>query len=181
MTTKLGQLKTTEPIEKAIRVIRDWLEKLNIDGLSINTNYDARSNVALLKFKYKEKDYEFRSTKQSNCRLNMWGIARVMEYKVRASIMGIEDFEKSMSAYMQLEDKSGIPNEYAKTNDKNYIIMGISPLSSNEEIKKRYFELQKNFHPDLLTDLKDEAKKMMQDKITEINVAYSEIKKERGM
>lgn len=180
--TPIGQLNTREPIEKAIRVIRDWLFKINVSPMSINTNYDPRINVAVLKFNYKSKDYEFRSTKQSNCRLNMWGIARVMEYKVRASLMGIEDFDKSMRSYLALEDKSGIHNEYTpKSEDKNYVILGISPLASNEEIKKRYYELQKNFHPDLLTDLKDEAKKLMQDKISEINVAYTEIKKERGI
>jgi DnaJ-domain-containing protein 1 len=180
--SSLGQLRTNESIEKAMRIIRDWLQKLNINGLTINTNYDARMNVAVLKFRYKEKDYEFRSNKQSNCRLNMWGIARVMEYKVRASIMGIEDFEKSMQSYLAIEDKSGISSSKPlEQNQKNYIILGISHLASNEEIKKRYIELQKNFHPDLLTDLKDEAKKMMQDKIADINVAYSEIKKERQL
>lgn len=181
--TSIGKLKTTETIEKAIKTIRDWLDRLGINGLLVNTNYDAKMNVALVNFTYKNVKYEFRSTKQSNCRLNMWGIARVMEYKVRSHLMGIEEFEKSMTSYIAIEDKSGIHNEYTqnKPNDKNYVILGISPLASNEEIKKRYIELQKNFHPDLLTDLKDEAKKMMQDKIAEINVAYGEIKKERGI
>jgi DnaJ-domain-containing protein 1 len=180
--TKMGQLKTSESIEKAMRVIREWLNRLGISSLSIVLNYDARLNIALCKFKYKNKDYEFRSTQQNNCRLNMWGIAKVMEYKVRSSLMGIENFEKSMQSYMQLEDKSGIHNEYTQgmhTHDKNYIILGISPTASNEEIKKRWIELQKTYHPDMA--LSEEAKLMMSSKITEINVAYAEIKKERGL
>lgn len=179
--TKLGQLKTSESIEKAIKIIRDWLDKLNINGLTINTNYDARTNVALLRFTYKEKNYEFRSTKQSNCRLNMWGIARVMEYKVRSHIMGIEDFSKSMEAYLQIENKSGIPNEFNQSNinDKNYVILGISPIASNEEIKKKWLELSKTFHPDMA--LSTGAKEEFNKRITEINVAYTEIKKERGL
>lgn len=179
--SKIGQLNTTKPIEWAMREIRDWLSKLDINGMTINTNYDARMNIALLKFRYKEKDYEFRSTKQSNCRLNMWGIARVMEYKVRASLMGIEDFEKSMNAYVAIEDKSGINQNYIQTsqNEKAYIILGISPISSNEEIKKRYYELVKTFHPDMT--LSKEAKAEFEKRISEINSAYTEIKKERGL
>jgi hypothetical protein len=179
--TSLGQLRTNEPIERAMRIIRDWLSKLGINGMTINTNYDAKMNIAMIKFVHKNVTYEFRSTKQSNCRLNMWGIARVMEYKVRASLMGIEDFEKSMKAYIQIEDKSGIHNEYTPQdiNQKNYLILGISPLASNEEIKKRWFTLQKTFHPDMA--LSDEAKAEFNKRISEINVAYTEIKKERDI
>ncbi len=178
--TSLGQLRTSESIERAMRIIRDWLSKLNVNGLMINTNYDARQNIAILKFQYQEKNYDFRSTKQSNCRLNMWGIARVMEYKVRASVMGIEDFSKSMVAYLQLENKSGIDDSTPQSiNDRNYVILGISPLSSNEEIKKRWIELSKTFHADMA--LSEEAKREFEKRISEINVAYTEIKKERGL
>ncbi len=155
--SKIGRLNTSKTLERAIIEIREWLSKLSINGLSINTNYDARLNVALIKFNYKDVNYEFRSTKQSNCRLNMWGIARVMEYKVRASLMGIEDFEKSMKSYAQLEDKSGSSYITPEAiNQKNYVILGISPISSNEEIKKRYMTLVKTFHPDMA--LSEEAK-----------------------
>jgi DnaJ-domain-containing protein 1 len=177
--TTLGQLRTSEPIEKAMRTIRDWLSKLNINGLTINTNYDARQNVAVLRFKYQDKDYEFRSTKQSNCRLNMWGIAKIMEYKVRSQIMGIEDFSKSMVAYLQLENKSGTENISSNINDRNYVILGISPLASNEEIKKKWQDLAKTFHPDMA--LSEGAKEEFNRRISEINVAYTEIKKERGI
>jgi hypothetical protein len=177
--SKIGQLRIDQPIEKAMREIRDWLSKLNINGLSINTNYDARMNIAVLKFKYQEKDYEFRSTKQANCRLNMWGIARVMEYKVRASIMGIEDFEKAMQSYLALEDKSGSSNFTQQTaNEKSYIVMGLTPLASNEEIKQRHKDLMKTWHPDFAGS--EGAKKEFEKRCQEINEAYAEIKKERS-
>jgi DnaJ-domain-containing protein 1 len=178
--TSLGQLKTKEPIEKAMREIRDWLSKLGVNGLSINTNYDPRQNVALLSFKYKDKSYEFRSTKQSNCRLNMWGIAKIMEYKVRSQIMGIEDFSKSMVAYLQLENKSGSENlSPEQVNESNYIKLGISPLASNEEIKKAWLNLMKTFHPDMA--LSEGAKNEFTKRVSEINEAYTQIKKERKL
>lgn len=178
---KLGNLNTPKPIESAIREIREWLSKLNINGLGINTAYDAKMNVALIKFTYKDKSYEFRSTKQSNCRLNMHGIARVMEYKVRAHIMGIEEFEKSMTAYLQLENKSDIQNEVnpININEKNYITLGINSLASNEEIKLRFKHLAKTFHPDMA--LNQEAKAEFNKRFAEISEAYHNIKKERSI
>lgn len=179
--SNFGKMKSQKSIEVAMRLIRDWLLKININGMSINTNFDARTNIALVKFRHKDKDYEFRSTKQDNCRLNMFAIARVMEYKIRASIMGIEDFEKSMVAYLQLEDKSGIQNDFniKPSNEIYYINLGLSSLSSNDEIKEKYKNLVKSFHPDLAGS--ELAKKEFEKRLISINEAYSVIKKERGI
>ena len=54
--TKLGQLRTDKPIEWAIREIREWLDKIGIGGLELDVKYDARMNIALIKFKYKNKN-----------------------------------------------------------------------------------------------------------------------------
>jgi DnaJ-domain-containing protein 1 len=179
--TTLGQLRIKEPIEKAIREIRNWLDKLKISGLSINTNYDARMNIALLRFNYNGQDYEFISKKQSNCRLNMWAIARAMESKVRNHIMGIEDFGTSMTAYLRLENKSNYtsPDTPTTVKEKNYVILGVSPLASNQELEAKYKVLVKSFHPDMALSL--EAKNEFEKRISEINNAWSEIKKERGI
>lgn len=179
---KIGQLKTDKSIEHAMREIKDWLNLLGVNGLTINTNYDARANIALLRFRYKDKEYEFRSTKQANCRLNMHGIARVMEYKVRAYLMGIEDFEKSMRSYLAIENKmdnSSNINPIIEEDEKYFVILGISKLASNDEIKNRYKLLTKSFHPDMALSI--EAKAEFEKKFSEINMAYTEIKKIRGI
>jgi len=176
--SNIGQLRTGEPIEKAMREIKDWLSKVQISGLNLIMQWDARMNVAVIKFKKNNQSYEFRSTKQGNCRLNMWGIARVMEFKVRASLMGIEEFEKAMSPYLAIENKSSTPQPTnIPQNEMNYAILGISPLSSNEEIQKRYKELMKTFHPDMA--LSGEAKKEFEKRTSAINQAYTEIRQER--
>lgn len=179
---QIGQLQTEKSIEAAMREIREWLLRIGVNAMGINMNWDARINVAVLRFRFKEQDYEFRSTKQTNCRLNMWGIARVMEYKVRSHLMGIEDFAKSMKAYVALEDKSGISSinqQPPEQNIRHYVTLGISQLSSNEEIKARYKELVKSFHPDLAGS--ELAKKEFEKRLSEINEAYTEIKKERSI
>lgn len=178
--TTIGQLRTGEPIEKAMRIIRDWLNKLGVDGLSINTSYSSANNIAVLKFRYKNKDYEFRSTKQSSCRLNMHGIARVMEYKVRASIMGIEDFETSMKSYLQIENKSSFTSsQQYNAEDRYYEILGANRKMSNEELKKIYNKQMMTYHPDMTNS--EEAKKEFEKRTSSINEAYTEIKKERGL
>jgi len=177
--SKIGQLNTSKPIESAMREIRDWLQKLDVSGLNIQTNYDAKINVALVKFKYKNKDYEFRSTQQRNCRLNMHGIARVMEFKVRASLMGIEDFESSMKSYIAIENKSSFTSSQPVENEMDYVKLGVSPLASNEEIKEKYRKLCKSFHPDMA--LSEEAKKEFEKRFSEINEAWTSIQKDRGL
>lgn len=175
---RIGELKTEKPIEVAIREIKDWLSKINVNGLDIDLRYDAKTNIALLRFKYKDKAYEFRSTKQKNCRLNMFGIARVMEFKVRAHLMGIEGFGSSMKAYEQLEGRTE-PKSQAPINELSYVKLGISPLASNAEIEKRYKQLMKTFHPDMALSI--EAKREFERRASEINQAYTEVKKERGI
>lgn len=176
--TKIGQLTTEKPIEKAMKEIKEWLSKLNVNGLDIDLRYDAKTNIAVLRFKFKGKDYEFISRKQSNCRLNMWAIARVMEFKVRAQLMEIEDFSESMFRY-KLEGKVEPQAAAAPGNEMNYVKLGISPLASNREIQEKYKTLMKSFHPDMA--LSELAKAEFEKRAAEINQAYNEIKKERGI
>lgn len=172
-------MATQKPIETARKEIIRWLGMVSVSGLDIDIRYDAATNVALLRFKYKNKDYEFCSTKQDNCRLNMWGIARVIEYKVRSQIMGIEDFADSMYRYqLQIEGKVEVP-KMKNVNELNYVVLGISPLASNDELQKKYKELMKAFHPDMTLSIL--AKAEFEKRAAEINKAWAEIKKERGI
>lgn len=174
--TKIGELRTEKSIEFAIKDIKKWLSLITVEG--INIEYDAKSNIASLMLIYNCKDYEFRSSNQKNCRLNMWGIARVIEFKVRAHIMKIEEFGASMEHYKLLAGKVGSQTQES-INEINYVRLGISQLASNDEIRKKYKQLMKSFHPDMA--LSKEAKKEFEKRATEINQAYTEIKKEREM
>lgn len=177
-------LNTQQPMEKAMREVRDWLEKIGVNGLNININYDARTNIALLKFKFKDKNYEFRSTSQKNCRLNMHAIARVMEFKVRSHLMGIEKFDTSMSPYLSIEGSTEQPigenvSPQFKQDYNAYAILRVDPLASNEEIELCYKRMVKAWHPDMAGS--QEAKKEFEKRFKELNEAYDKIKRERGL
>lgn len=181
---KIGSLKTTGSIDKAMSDIRDWLERLNVNGLSVNIQYDRQSNIALLRFFYNGKNYEFRSTKQRDARLNLFAIARVMEYKVRSHIMGIEDFSKSMKSYLMIEGSSMPPTEPSESLDdsevrKAYQTLQCNPNMSNDELEAQYRGLAKTWHSDMAVS--EGAKSVFQSKMSEINNAWGIIKKARGI
>jgi hypothetical protein len=185
----LGKLRIKEPIEKAMRETRNWLERLGISGLNLDTKYDAKLNIALVRFTYQGKPYEFQSKSQDNCRLNMWAIARVMEYKVRSHLMGIENFQKAMVAYIQLEASSeaqkqgqaeNLKDNSSMQEDKNLCLaLGISHLASNKELQAHYKKLAKAWHPDMAGS--EEAKKSFETKFVEINNTWEKLKKIRGI
>lgn len=176
--TRLGILSVSKPIDRAVSEIREWLSKIGVNGMGIDFRYDANSNVALLRFNYKGKNYEFRSTRQKNCRLNAWAITRCMESKVRNHIMEIEPFEKSMVAYILLEGSVGQPN-LSEADDSLYQALDLNPLSSNQEIETRFKHLAKQFHPDKATH--DAERKYFEEKFRQINESYTAIRKSRGL
>jgi hypothetical protein len=162
--------------------IRDNLERMGVDGLSIDIRYDAGANIALVRFMFKGKNYEMKVGNQADVRRNMFAISKRVEYKARLHLLGIEPFEVSVSPYLQLENQSGISGQegsFAKASPHSYAVLGIPEYSSNNQIKSRFKELVKTFHPDMA--LSDEAKTEFQNRMSEINNAYAEIKKERGV
>ena len=181
-----GELKLRVPPNKYLpsieEEIKENLKRMDVNGLSIDLRFDARQNVALLRFTFNSKNYEIRIDNQPNVRANMYAISKRVEYKARMHLLNIEPFDISMSPYLQLENKSEYQSqefEMPKASIKSYVILGIPEYSSNEEIEKRYKTLVKSFHPDMA--LSSLAKEEFQKKMSEINQAYNEIKKERGI
>lgn len=56
-----------------------------------------------------------------------------------------------------------------------YEVLGLSPGASQEEIKRAYRALSKEYHPDKVAHLGDEFRQVAEEKMKEINVAYQKL------
>ncbi|SHO46868.1 DnaJ domain-containing protein [Desulfopila aestuarii] len=70
--------------------------------------------------------------------------------------------------------------ETARTVDRAaqyYAVLGLEPGANDEEIKKAYRKLSMQYHPDKVRHLGDEFRKVAEEKMKEINIAYDFFKK----
>ena len=74
-------------------------------------------------------------------------------------------------------------SKYAQDVNQYYAVLGCSVDDSNDEIKKRYRALVREYHPDTITSkgLPEEFTKFAEEKFREIREAYEHIKNERQM
>ena len=80
------------------------------------------------------------------------------------------------------QDFNRLKSRYVKVADPYYAVLKCEPAASNEEIKKRYRQLVREYHPDKIEakGLPEEFIKFANDKFNEIQEAYEHIRKDRG-
>jgi DnaJ like chaperone protein len=61
-----------------------------------------------------------------------------------------------------------------------YSILGLTPESTDEEIKKAYRKMAVEYHPDKVAYLGDDVQHTAKEKFQKLNEAYESIKKQRG-
>lgn len=76
-----------------------------------------------------------------------------------------------------------IKSRYVRAVDQSYAVLGCSPGDSDEQIKRSYRKLVREFHPDAIAakGLPEEFTTFAQEKFRKIQEAYENIKKERGI
>ena len=67
----------------------------------------------------------------------------------------------------------------AKAGD-HYTVLGVDSSASNEELKKAYRDLAKQYHPDKVSHLGAELVEFAHQKFQEINESYQALRKQRG-
>ena len=80
-------------------------------------------------------------------------------------------------------DYERMKSKYVSTNNYYYSILNCDPGASNEEIKKQYRKLANEYHPDKIQSkgLPEGFIQFANEKFSEIQEAYTAIKKERGI
>jgi len=95
----------------------------------------------------------------------------------RLLLKALNDFQLNIEAY------TIIRRDFLPEVDSLYSVMGIAPNCSDQEVKKKYRELSREYHPDKMAaaNVSDSVKKLAEEKFKEINQAYDTICRLRNM
>jgi len=156
-------------------------EKTNLDNLkllcsSLRKNSDESSNINLLKMlielAYIDGDY---SKEEENLIVRIVYILNI-DFSIYKQI--ISEFEEDNSS-----SNSSTSNGTYLTIDECYVVLESTKNSTNQEIKKNYRKLVRQYHTDILLskDLPSDMIKFAEEKLKQINMAYEKIKKYRGI
>ncbi|CAM1372711.1 TerB family tellurite resistance protein [Tenacibaculum xiamenense] len=83
--------------------------------------------------------------------------------------------------YINERDFNSIKAMFAAKSESAYEILEVSKSSTDAEVKKAYRKMVKKYHPDKLVGLGEEHVKGGEQKFQQIQKAYEQIKKERGI
>lgn len=88
-----------------------------------------------------------------------------------------------IAGYMSIGDSDfqSIRAMFVSQTDASYKILEIEPTSTDEEVKKAYRRMAMKYHPDKVSHLGDDFKKVANEKFKKVQAAYEQIKKERGI
>ncbi len=89
----------------------------------------------------------------------------------------------NIAAYMDinLNDYNSIKAMFVKEVDSAYKILEITPDATDDEVKKAYRQMAIKYHPDKVSTLGDDVQKAANEKFQQLNNAYEQVKKQRGM
>lgn len=78
-------------------------------------------------------------------------------------------------------DFESIQAMFVKNVDSAYTILEITPEATDDEVRKAYKKMAMKHHPDKVSHLGEDVQKQAKEKFQEIQQAYEDIKKQRGM
>ena len=90
---------------------------------------------------------------------------------------------KEIASYLRVgrNDFESIKAMFIKSADNAYKILEIEKAVSDDEVKKAYRKMAKKYHPDKVITDNEAIKKGAEEKFKEVQRAYEQIQKERGI
>jgi len=109
----------------------------------------------------------------------LFGIAKADGTVTEAEVNSI----KTIAGYLYISqhDFESIKAMFYDSSDSSYLILEIEKTASNDELKKAYRKMVKKYHPDKLQHLGEEHVKGAEEKFKQVQKAYEQIQKERGL
>lgn len=171
---------------KVLKSELDYVKKFFIQQFGVD---NANRNILLLKEVLKQDINLIEVCRQ---------IKRYMDYAAKLQLLhflfGISkadghlhdrevDTIEQIARYLDIDrgDYVSIKAMFVKEVNSAYKILEVEPNASDDEVKKAYYKMATKFHPDKVAHLGEEIKNSSESKFQELNVAYEEIKKQRGM
>lgn len=109
----------------------------------------------------------------------LFGLSRVdgQTHPTEVELIGL------ISSYMGIRtpDYDSIRAMFVKDVNNAYKILEISAEATDEEVKKAYRRMAVKYHPDKVAHLGEDVKKGATEKFQQVQAAYEEIRKQRGM
>lgn len=96
-----------------------------------------------------------------------------------AEIRTIEQI--SLGLGISSADLGSIKAMFIKDSASAYKILEITPNATDEEVKKAYRKMALKYHPDRVSTMGEDVQKAAKVKFQELQAAYEEVKKRRGM
>lgn len=93
------------------------------------------------------------------------------------------DIISRISGYLGISstDFTSIKNMFVPETDSAYKILEIEKSASDEEVKKAFRKMAMKYHPDKVSQLGEDYRKIAEEKFKKVNEAYEKIKKERNI
>ena len=90
---------------------------------------------------------------------------------------------KEIAGYLRIGsyDFESIKAMFIKSTDNAYKILEIEKSATDDEVKKAYRKMAKKYHPDKVVTENEAIKKGAEEKFKQVQKAYEEIQKERGL
>jgi len=177
------QLKYTNGIAQGLGdYIRGCFCLLQI-SLLLNLQFDMElTNHPISKY-IKREDSWIKYNMDYSIRLQLihflFGIAGADGQFHPAEINVIERIASFMGIYES--DLNSIKAMFVKETDSAYKILEITPDATDDEVKKAYRQMAIKYHPDKVSTLGEDVQKAANEKFQQLNNAYEQIKKQRGM
>lgn len=109
----------------------------------------------------------------------LFGIAKADGFVTANEVQAI----KTIAGYLYINqyDFESIKAMFYDSSTSAYSILEIDKSATNEEVKRAHRKMVKKYHPDKLQHLGDEHIKGGEEKFKQVQKAYEQIQKERGM
>ncbi len=141
---KFKSIDTSRTADQLKRDVRNWLMRIGVQPTDIKIN--LAESKARIEYLIDKIIYNFSSIMQKNATNNLAAVEQFLHFRVLGIERGIETTEQAFAGYKALPDPFGKIDPY--------IIFGFKQKVPVEQVRVKYKQLAKRYHPDVNPDKK---------------------------